>query len=649
MNLPEISFTLISFLATIISLYGFGTLITIIAFPEWRRYFGINTLLGLVLFLAISGLIELGQLGSRQAFHGFIYLGLALALSNTISTYIQKNEPYFFWAKFRPDARKIVAIAIATAFVIAYCINMMLHAFNFGDDYSSYLLFPLRILNEGFSGGDAFNLRGIEHGLGGGDYVNALFLSTIDLRYLYLAESGMGFLLLGLLCIDYARINRQGFWISYTTFVVAYITAIFAQYTNVTPILSGCAVGYGMLLIGQRMPPKPSLKLSFLLGLFCGALIVLKANLLAPALMFLGVIFLFRLIELRKRWVIGEIAVCITATLIIMLPWMLASKMNHGTLFYPLLGKGFTYSGGFALVPMTLFWSAAQEFIPLYSLTFANWFIFWARSQDTRQIRFISILCLALVPCTLILALTPAGMYRYCYVILATPCLYIVINNLCIYRQKVCKSFFGLSISNTRYLVLFVIFVCSILMLHQTKRVGGHFFRDSLYTRHFAIDQNKLLDTDMLSKNFPSTAQRYLNMQNSIPLDSVTLVQIEAPFLLDYSRNQIWVMDYPGSAGPSPLPYEGTAEDLAAYFRDHNIRYIMHSYKAWLTRINSNYYIQVESNPAYEWNKGMVKREANINSQLLQLSDNYPKVYDDGIDRVIDLCSKQFQANNLCQ
>lgn len=649
MNLPEISFTLISFLAIIISLYGFGTLITRFAFPEWRGYFGINTLLGLILFLAISGLIELFQLGSRQAFHGFIYLGLALALLNTAFIYIQKKGSHFFGAKFLSDTKKIVAIVMATAFVIAYCINMMFHAFNFGDDYSSYLLFPIRILSEGFSGGDAFNLRGIEHGLGGGDYLNALSLSLIDFRYLNLAESGIGFILLGLLCIDHIRIIKKGFWISYAAFVAACIAAIFAQYTNVTPILTGCAIGYGMLLTREKLPPKFSLKFSILLGLLCGALIVLKANLLAPALMFLGVIFLFRLIELRKRWVIGEIAVSIAATLIITLPWMLASKGNHGTLFYPLLGKGFTYSGGFALVPMKLFWSATQEFIPLYSLTFANWFIFWARSHDASEIRFTSILCLALVPCTLILALTPAGMYRYCYVILTTPCLYIVINNLCIFHNKVCKSFCGLSIRHTRYLVWLVILVSSILMLHQTKRVGVHFFRDSLYTRYFAPDQNKLLDTDVLSKNFPSTTQRYLNMQNSIPPDSVALVQVEAPFLLNYSRNKIWVMDYPGSAGPSPLPYTGTAEDLANYFREHKIRYIMHSYKAWLTRINSDYYIQVESNPAYEWNKGMVKREAIINSQLLQLSNTYPRVYDDGIDRVIDLCRKQFQAHKLCR
>ena len=186
------------------------------------------------------------------------------------------------------------------------------------------------------------------------------------------------------------------------------------------------------------------------------------------------------------------------------------------------------------MVPAALFWGAAQEFIPLYSLTFACWLVFWTRSQDRWQIQYSSILCLALVPCTLILALTPAGMYRYCYVILATPCLYLVVNNLCILQNRVSKNIFGLSIRHTRYLVYLTIVVSSILMIHQTKRVGSHFFHDSLYVRYIALNPNDLPDTDMLSTQLESTAKRYSKMQNSTPSGNVVLAQVEAPFLLDF-------------------------------------------------------------------------------------------------------------------
>lgn len=650
MHSLEITQALIFFMGSMVSLYGFGALISRLAFPQLGGYLGLNTLIGLILFIGFSGYVELFHLGSPQIFHIVIVLGVALAIFALFKTTSQSKDTFLWQANFcRLDGKKMVASLALGLFIIGYCINMLFHDFNRGDDYSSYLIFPLRILEEGFSGGDAFNLRGIEHGLGGGDYINALFLSVSNLKSLYLAESGIGFLLLGLLCADHTRMSMRGFWVSYLAFLAACITAIFAQYTNVTPILSGCAIGYGMLLIGQRLPPQFSPRLALLLGVLCGALIILKGNLLAPALMFLGVIFLARFTEKRKPWVLGEAAISIVSILVIMLPWMLSSRATHGTLFYPLLGKGFTYSGGFALVPAELFWSAAQEFVPLYSLTLAGWLIFWARSNDTWQIKFTSILCLALVPCTLILALTPAGMYRYCYVILATPCLYLLISNLCILDNSVSKKFFHFSIKNTRYLVYFTVFLSATLMLHQTKRVGHHFFHDSLYVRHIKLNPSDLSDIDMLSSNLASTTEHYSEMQNSMPPEKIILAQVEAPFLLDYSRNKIWVMDYPGSAGPRPPPYDGTDEELAAYFREHRIRYIMHSYQAWLTRRESEYYINFELKPVYEWNRVMAKREFLVNNQMLSLSRIYPVIYDDGRDRVIDLCQGKSQPSSLCK
>ena len=649
MNLSETPLILLLFSAAIASLYGYGAIIVRYIFPQWSSYLGLIMLFGLLLFLAVSGYIELFHLGASQAFHWMIALGICLALIAVFLNHIQSSKNRLFLSKtVSPDYKKIMAIIFATFFVIAYCINMLFHDFNRGDDYSSYLIFPIRILAEGFSGGDAFNLRGIEHGLGGGDYINALILSISNLASLHLAEAGLGLILLGLLCIDQVKITTHRFWPSYCALIVACIGAIFAQYTNVTPILSGCAIGFGMLMIGQRMPQYFSPKMAMLLGALCGALIALKGNLLAPALMILGVIFLVRMSEERRTWTLAEIVIALLSCCVFLLPWMLASKDNHGTLFYPLLGRGFTYSGGFGLVPQELFWGAVREFIPLYSLTFVSVLVFWIRSHDQHVIRFSFILLMAMVISTLVIALTPAGMYRYCYVILATPCIYFLINNLSILSSPISKRLLGLNIKNTRYLIYLIIFVSSILMLHQTKRVGNHLFHDAFYTRYIKFNPDKLPDTDMLSPKLKSNAKRYFTFQELIPAGERLVAQVELPFLFDYRRNTIWVMDYPGSAGPEPLPHQGSPEDLALYLRKYKIRYIAHSYQAWLTRIESEYFIKHELNPSYEWNKGMVQRELRINDQILNLSQRYQIIYDDDRDRVIDLCMPKSQATSIC-
>lgn len=649
MNFSEAPQILLFFFSAVVSLYGYGTIMTHFAFPKWVSYPGLCTLLGLLLFLALSGYLELFHLGSPQVFHWLISAGCCLAIVTVFVNQTQRNKMGLFLSEMMSlGYQKIAAIIFAVFFVMAYCINMLFHDFNRGDDYSSYLLFPMRILAEGFSGGDAFNLRGTEHGLGGGDYINALILSISNLASLHLAEAGLGLIVLGLLCVDRIRMSSHRFWPSYCGFIVACIGAIFAQYTNVTPILSGCAMGLGMLIIGQQIPLYFSPKIAVLIGALCGALIALKGNLLPPALMFLGVIFLARIIERRRVWVFAEIMIALLACFLFLLPWMLSSRETHGTLFYPLLGKGFTYSGGFALVPQELFWGAVREFIPLYSLTFVGLLVFWIRSNDLNGIRFAFILFGSMVLGTVILALTPAGMYRYCYVILATPCIYFLIQNLCILNSTISKKLFGLSTRHARYLIYLIIFVTSVLMIHQTKRVGNHLFRDAFYSRYVNLNPASLSDIDMLSPQLQANAKRYFNFQQLVPAGERLIAQVEAPFLFDYRRNQIWVMDYPGSAGPEPLPHQGTAEDLALYLRKHNIRYIAHSYQAWLKRKESEYFIKYELNPSYDWNKGMVQRELRVNDQMLSLSQMYQVIYDDGRDRVIDLCTMGARAIPVC-
>lgn len=649
MNISEAPQILILFFAAVYSLYGYGTIITRNIVPLWHNYYGLNVLVGFILFLGVSGYVELLRLGSPKVFHWVIILGICFAVFDLFLNQIRLSKKKVLLKAVLLEYKKIAAIAFIIFFVLAYCINMLFHDFNRGDDYSSYLIFPIRILAEGFSGGDAFNLRGIEHGLGGGDYINALILSISNVASLHLAEASIGLILLGLLCVDQVRMTTNGFWQAYCAFVVGCIAAIFAQYTNVTPILTGCAIGFGMLMVGQRMPSHFSPILAGFLGAFCGGLITLKGNLLAPALMFLGVIFLTRILQHRKASVLAEIAIAALSCCLILLPWMLASHENHGTLFYPLLGKGFTYSGGFALVPQALFWGAVREFIPLYSLTLAGVLVFWVRSTNKDLTRFTLVLFAATIVSTIVLAFTPAGMYRYCYVILATPCIYVLVNNLCILNSPITKILFGLSIQSTRYLIYLIVFVSSVLMIHQTKRLGTHLFRDALYLRYMTVDPKKLPDIDMLSPQLKDNAARYSTIQQLIPAGERLIAQVEVPFLFDYGRNQIWVMDYPGSAGPEPLPHQGSPEDLAVYLRKHGIRYLAHSYQAWFTRTQSDYYIKYELNPSYDWNKGMVERELRVNKQLLSLHEMYQTIYDDGKDRLIDLCTVKEEAISICR
>lgn len=653
MNFSEIAHTFGYFGAAFLSLYGYGALICRFAFPEWKSYSGFKTLLGVLTFLILSGYIELFHLASRQVFRNLIILGVCLAFLAHIKElrgFIKTSQETKKFAPHSPLKQgKWLAILAAIFLILAYCLNAIFFPFNPGDDFSSYIIFPIRILIEGFSGGDYFNQRGIEHGLGGGDYINALVLSATLLAHLHIAEAGIGFLLLALLCIDHVRLSSKKFWFSYAAFLVALIVAIFAQYTNVSPILLGCAIAYAILLIGQKLSPSYAPREGVLLGLLCGGLILLKGNLIAPAFLFVGVAAISQILGYKKTSVLRNFLIALLGLIAILIPWMLASYANHGTYFYPLLGKGFSHSGGFGFVTKPEFLDAVSEFLPLYGLLLVSWLTFWTRSSNSDSRRFASILCALTIPSTLVLALTPAGMYRYCYVILATPCAFLIINNLCILGNTVTNALSPLSLRYTKYVVVFTIVITSILMLNQTKRVGRHLFTDGIYTRVYAFDKNAAPDTDVLSSYIPENETRYAKMQAIIPDHEIILSQVEAPFLLDFSRNRIYVMDYPGNAGPTKLPLNGSAEDLANYFRAYNIRYVMHSYRHWIAKRDSEYFIKYCLNAAGQWGRTLAERESLVNNQLLELGKIYQPIYDDGRDRVIDLCQGYSSATLTCQ
>ncbi|OJI04621.1 hypothetical protein [Polynucleobacter sp. MWH-Adler-W8] len=653
MNFSEIAQTFLYFGAAFISFYGYGSLISRVTFPEWKSYFGFKTLLGVLTFLILSGYIELFRLGSYQLFRNLIVIGVCIAFLVNINEFLRLIKPTKESRALNSNSRlkygRWLAIFSVSALIFAYCLNAIYYPFNPGDDYSSYIIFPIRILSEGFSGGDYFNQRGIEHGLGGGDYINALIFSAAPLAHLHIAEAGTGFLLLALLCIDHVLLSGKKFWVSYAAFLVALIVAIFAQYTNVSPILLGCAIAYGILLFGQKLSPSYTPREGALLGLLCGGLILLKGNLIAPAFLFVGVAAISQIIGHQKISVLRNFLIALVGLVAILTPWMLASHTNHGTYFYPLLGKGFSHSGGFGFVTKPEFLDAVSEFLPLYGLLLVSWLTFWTRSNSSDNRRFATILCALTIPSTLVLALTPAGMYRYCYVILATPCAFLIINNLCILGDKIRNPLRPLDLRYTKYLVFFTLTIASILMLNQTKRVGRHLFTDGMYTRMYVFDRSTAADTDILSAHISENASRYKKMQAIVPNKEIILSQVEAPFLLDFSRNKIYVMDYPGNAGPTKLPFNESAEDMAKYLRSHNIRYVMHSYRHWISKRNSEYFIKYCLNAAGQWGRTLAEREQLVNNQLLELGKIYKPIYDDGRDRIIDLCQSPSKPTVTCK
>jgi hypothetical protein len=73
-----------------------------------------------------------------------------------------------------------------------------------------------------------------------------------------------------------------------------------------------------------------------------------------------------------------------------------------------------------------------------------------------------------------------------------------------------------------------------------------------------------------------STVRR---IQEPVPPGATLLAWIERPYLLDFRRNRVWVLDQAGAASPPPgLPLHEGSEALARYLGAQGVRYLAFEY-----------------------------------------------------------------------
>lgn len=605
--------------------------------------------IGYAFFLCLCGYAEVFRFGGTPFFVIFTIVGLgsAVCLSKrqTMSIFCNLLKKDVHTELGYRNFSLYFSIGLIVLFTLLYLTNLCVYPFNEGDDFQGYLVLARRILDEGYQGGDIFNLRAIVQGFGGGNYVNAFFLQWIPLRFIHVAEGGLGLFLLSSLTINYVNVEKKGGWKSIGGIACICIFAIFIPIVNITPILSAAALAFGILLLAQIPRANPDFKIAFLLGLYAVGLTLLKGTLVVPAIVFCAVFYLSQMIRLRKWSVVIEAFITLSIFVILLAPWALINYYYFDTLFYPLLGAGLVTSGGFGLVGYDIFLDNLYQYHPLYLLTLATWFLLICYEKSPSKILFSHVLLAAYFVTTGLLALTPGGSFRYNFVLLTIPSIFFVTSYLGIGKKIFVPPIAIISQTSSRRLLIFV-FIVSIAMLgNQVKRVGRHLFGMGLYSRLINVESQPFKLSDPMSSQFAKRVAVYQQLQDVMPLKSTALVVVDEPYHFNFSRNNLYVADIAGTTGFEPgVPFEGNSLDLANYLLTNHVRYVIHTYKGW-DEINDF----DEMHSKIVWVRNQVIRYFAVNKQLLGLSEQYQPLLDNGSERVFDLCGQNSNAFAVCR
>ena len=631
-----------------LAFWGYGSLI--LKSFSIRNYddSGTRIAIGICVFILICGYFELLHLASPLTFLVFLSVGVLGSLGNlkkvAISN-IKANRVLRFQEQFQASNSKTSLTNLLGISITIVCIFITLTYFyhlplNQHDDFSGYLVLAKRILEEGYQGGDPFNDRSIEQGFGAGNYIIALLTSFLPTTTAHLADAGIGLILLALVILNvYRRSNTpKSFLYPLICIVLLCAIVINAPIVNTSPLILAGGLFVTTIYFYVQSNYGENYSDHFFLALLLSSFLVLKGNYIIPVCTTTLCIYLSRITITKLERVFFEFGIFVCSMLIFTLPWMIANWQFAKTPFYPLLGYGLVTPNAMSLASFNQFTDAIFALLPCYIILISLLALLhrFKKIIDQRLSFFIFALSISVILLSCILTMTSAGsLTRYSYVSLFGPMAFLAMYALFNLPIKEVISMYKSGILNFTVLIILLGFTVPQL-LDVMKRSSRELIKVI-----FSSNANNLHHFD-----FKIEQLRINELQNSLPQNSTVLLRLDMPFLVDFRKQKFHVMDWPGNVGPKPgVPYDKSPEALTQYLREQGIEYVVYSYANEALFSAKDSELSSRPNHVNPWIRTQAVRTFAVQSQLEVLGKQYPRIFDNGYDFVINI-SKPNSSNH---
>jgi len=503
--------------------------------------------------------------------------------------------------------------------------------FNPHDDMHSYLVSMERMLQTGSVGLDAFNSRQMVNALGGEHFLNAMVVARLPWDHVHMLEAGIG---LALLCMAVGGLGlRFGLGGSGAAVLAGVPLVVEWPIVNLSSMLTA-SVAMVLLVSGMLRG-----NVLWLAGLALGVVCTLKSTMIPAACVTVGVVYMLQAF-IDRRWqpifnglLVGGVA------LLVMLPWMVWQWRSSGTLLYPMFGKGVHFEVYRELLspfpmsmPAELWWRVmAGLLLPVGLLLVVGVLALW---QAVRHRTSIPAKAGAIWDHhSIVLAVLAAWVVTWLVLLSATdmPDVSRYIASVRVVGFVVVLAFFwrlGVSTKSALWKWLGPV-AFGVLVLWN--------FSDweKFYFKHLPESLRSSFSGEL--KDWRAVQAGVLKMQHEVPAGERLVVYMATPAFLDFCRNRIEVMDWPGESSPPPgLPVWGGGEKIAEYLMGQGVRYFAYSYRtqAFFPREQFGLYVS----PMYG---RIISRQAAesfaFQDGLAELMGTRYRVYDDGVNVLLDL------------
>jgi len=587
--------------------YGWGYAITRWSNIRENNDFAYLSVVGIACLIFMGGVLNLVHLAYPAA---LIILFMSGLIFFAIS-YAEKAKAWFStWhdgSLSIPDRLKHMSgyalpIGILTIAVVYYALTLLpVAAYNYADDFYTYIPRPLRMLQTGTLAGNPFDILGTDS-LGAHAFLQGFVVLGFPIEYLQGFEAVFSFALAGMLLITIGK-KFKLHW-AYTIFALVAFIVINPQSVNVSPIYLGSAMILAIILASCQLLDQmeksdngaTQIIAVVILGLLSAGFIELKNTFPIYALAYFTFYFIASLlISKDKQRILKICGLFMLVTFLALSPWIALYANNIVTALHIALhptavtavntfnslqgnipdlfsSENLRYGGsllGYGLIVLML------ALIGSYS-TFKT---FGIRIQPTQRGYFLvaAASCVASVITYFFYgAIIPAELTaRYsCPVLIATLPFAWQVASMAVSNT----SMPGKSLERTGEKMAFIFAMLLLVVIlfwdNFIERI------ERAYHYHMTIsfpviDPDEYL-ADMRQAFSDKTRREIRVIQNNTLPGEKILVWIPLPFDLDFARNDIYSIMSTSLLNPwLDIPFNGNADDMVRYLKGQGIRYIM--------------------------------------------------------------------------
>ena len=611
------------------SIAGFGSLLLRLAGVR-RNALALAATVGVSVIVLLGGVLNLRGLIAAPVLFGVLALGLVAGVIGLLDR--RRTAAAEEIETPSPDTRPAwIAMALLVVFAAMFALRLgsSVHTlyYQMSDDYNFYLASPVKMLETHHFAPDPFSERRIMSSMGGNTFLEVLVLAALPVEDVQMADRAVGLLLLALLAFRLAP--QFGLTRTQTAALAALFLLMPQLQFNLTFVILPSALFLGMVSIAAdtgALAKRPWLQ-ALLLGLTAGAIGTLKSTYIVHGVVFFAVFALFELRRRGLRAAVLTLALAGAGCVLVMAPWMLANHQASATWFYPTLGQGYHYSR-YRLYPppgnydLRIVLRKVLPFnAPMVVIAVAIWI--WGRRDA--QSRSAVTLAVAAAVASILVGVATGGdsVRRYNY-----PCILpAILLTYAVFARRA-----NATPNDRRWRLPEYASAALIALVSIYVGLNTFTYEYGWYLRSF---HGSL--TDVRITPAPVRAE-YAALQASIPRDGVVLETLAYAFLLDYSRQRIYMADVPGGASlPPGWPARRTGEELANYLLSNNIRYLAYSYHDGVELTDAAARYTMHDPHATQWIHSENELQLDAHHQYEELAQTRRHLFDDGKLFVLDL------------